>query len=104
VRRDAIDFNLQVAHAASVQKRDLISDIVGNVTQQIEGGINQAQNMIQGVMSQVAGVTANVAAGMQNTVTAIITQVTKVPQCATAMTINVSSVMIQAGMLLYQLY
>ena len=104
VRRDAFRFNLQVAHAASVQKRDLITDIVGNVTQQVQGGIIQAQSMIQGVLSQFANVTASVAAGIQNTATAIITQVTSVPRCATAMTINVSSVMYQAGMLLHQLY
>jgi hypothetical protein len=104
VRRDAIRFNLQVVHGASVQKRDVISDIVGNVTQQIQGGIIQAQSMIQGMLSQVAGATANVAAGMQSTATAIITQVSSFPVCATAMTVNVSSVMSQAGMLLHQLY
>ena len=108
VRRDAIRFNLQVVHAASVQKRGLLRNAINasiiQIQQYVQAGINQTLNTIQGVGSQIASVVANVTAGLQATATTILTQVTRYPTCATAENANVQNIVSQAGMLLHQLY
>jgi ABC-type hemin transport system substrate-binding protein len=110
-RRHAFHFNLQVVHAASVQKRGLFGDIINGtiavlnqLQQQIQVAIIQAQSTIQGVGSRISNVTANVTASLQATATTILTQVSRFPACATAQTANVPNIVNQTGMLLYQLY
>jgi hypothetical protein len=111
VRRDAIHFNLQVAHAASLQKRDLITDginfalqSVNQIQQQIQAGIIQAQNMILGLQNQTASLIVSVTADLQATATTILTQVASIPGCTVAQTPVVANIVTQAGMLLHQLY
>jgi hypothetical protein len=114
-RRDAIHFNLQVVHAASVQKRDLESDIINGiatanfpfipeVVQQIETGLSQAQNTIQGDVNQVTSLVNNAVGNLQSMVTQILTEVGNAPGCATAQTANVEKMLNQTSMLLYQLF
>jgi hypothetical protein len=114
-RRDAIRFNLQVVHAASVQKRDIGLGIIngiksGNFTfiteiqQQIQASINQAASYIQGVQNQIASAIASTTAGMQTTAATILTQVGNFPGCATAQTANVANMVNQTSMLPYQLF
>jgi len=107
-RRDAIHFNLQVVHAASVQKRyilqNAINSTVSQIQQQVQTGISQAQSITQEVGRQIASVIANVTAGLQATATTILTQVSRYPTCASAQTANVQNIVNQTGMLLYQLY
>jgi len=111
VRTDAVHFNLQVVHAASVEKRDVITDTFSffiNLTQQMQQqilqGINQAQNMMQQVETQINSQIATATAGMVNTTSTIITQALRFPVCANAQTANAANFINQTGMLLYQLY
>ena len=111
VRRDAIRFNLQVVHAASVQKRDVVSDfindtvtIVEQIEQQLAAGIIQGESIIQGLQTQMSSAIASTLGDLQNTATAIATAVGNDINCASAQTANVENIMIQAGMLLNQLY
>ena len=102
-----IHFNLQVVRAASVQKRDVVSDtlaLVASITQQVEAGVIQAQNMIQGLESQIASQISSVTGGLQTTAVQIATQVASVPGCATAQTKSAANVVTQAGMLLHRMY
>jgi len=110
-RRYAFHFNLQVVHAASVQKRDLFGDIISGtlaainpLQQQMQAVIGQAQNTIQGLASGISSMIANVTAGLQATATAILTQGTNNSSCSSAPTANVTNIVNQTGMLLYQLY
>lgn len=107
-RRDATQFNLQVVHAASVQKRNILQNAINatisQIQQQVQAGVSQAQSIIQGVGNQIASVTANVTAGLQATATAITSQIIRYPTCATAQTANVANIVRQAGTLRHQLY
>ena len=107
VRRNAFHFNLQVVHAARVQKRDWMGDLINKtieIEHQVDVGLVQAQTMMKGVGRQISSVIANVTAGLQATATTILTQVTNNPTCASAQTANVPNIVRPTGMLLYQLY
>ena len=104
VRSDAFHFNLQVVHAASVQKRGLLQNLINATISQIQQQVQAGVITIQGVSSQIASVTGNVTAGLQTVATAVTTQVTRYPTCANEQTGEVADIMSQAGMLLYQLY
>ena len=108
VRRDAIHFNLQVVHAASVQKRgffqDAINATITPIMQQVQGGIQQAQNASQQVGSLIGSVIDGVTGGLQATATRILTQVSSYPRCANQQTANVTSIVNQTGILLYKFY
>jgi chorismate mutase len=100
VRSDAIHFNLQVVRAASVQKRDIIGDIL-NETETL---VSQAENDAGDFVKQITNVIANVTADLQARATAMAAVVVSVPTCAFAQTQNVASFVNQTGMLLNQLY
>jgi short-subunit dehydrogenase involved in D-alanine esterification of teichoic acids len=106
-KRDAVHSNLQVVHAASVQKRNIllnaINETISQIQQNVQAGISEAQRIIQRVGNQTASVIANVTAGLQTTATTIITQATRYPTCATAQNASVANIVSQAGMLLHQL-
>ena len=111
VRRDAFRFNLQVVHAASVQKRDVVSafinetmGIIGEIEQQLGADIFQGEGMIQGLEGQMSSVIATALGDLQTMASAIETQVNNDITCATEDTGNVENIMLQAGMLLHQLY
>jgi phage-related protein len=108
VTRDAVRFNLQVVHAASVQKRGILLNFINGtislIQQQIQAGISQAQSTFQQVQSQITSVIANVTTGLQTTATRIQTQISNFPRCANEQTANVARIVNQTGMLLYQLY
>jgi hypothetical protein len=109
--RDVIHFNLQVAHAASVQKRGLITDIINTllapviqIQRNVQAVFNQSQGLIERVFGQIAIVTANVTTDLLATAGRITALTTNFSQCATAETVNVTSLVNQTGMLLHQLY
>jgi len=108
VRRDAVRFNLQVVHAASVQKRGFVLNAFNGslslIQQQIQAGVSQAQSASQRVGNQIASVIANVTTGLQATASRIQTQISNFPRCANEQTANVARIVNQTGMLLYQLY
>jgi hypothetical protein len=85
---------------ASLQRRDWLQDPLNAVIQQIQGGVLQAQNMIQGVQNQTAGVTAAVTAGLQ----ARAAQLANFTGCAATQGPVLANITAQAGMLLHQLY
>jgi len=102
-----IHFNLQVVRAASVQKRDPISDtiaLVVNVNQQLQASISQGLSLIQGLETQIASATANALGSLQTTASQITAQVASVPICANAETTSATNVVTQAGMLLHRMY
>jgi len=106
VRRDAIHFNLQVVHAARVQKRTILQNAFNStiIQQQVQAGIIQAQIAFQQVGSRIASVINNVTAGLQATATRILTQVSSFPRCANEQTAKVASIVNQTGILLYKFY
>jgi len=79
-------------------------ELVASITQQVEAGVIQAQNMIQGLESQIASQISSVTGGLQTTAVQITAQVASVPGCATAQTTSAANVVTQAGMLLHRMY
>jgi hypothetical protein len=94
-----IGFNLQVVHAASVQRRDWFQDAINATVQQIQGGVLQAQNMMQGVQNQTASVIAALTAELQARAKAILTQLDSIRGCAATQGPVVANITAQAGML-----
>jgi hypothetical protein len=102
VRRGAVHFNLQVARAASLQKRQSTTDLINGPL----AFVTQVIQQILGFGNEAFAQTASLMAGLQATAATILTQVTKYPICATAQTANVhvASTLLQTGMVLHQLY
>ena len=96
VTKDAIHFNLQVVHVASVQKRTNIQNDINTylsqIQKQIDAGITQAQRTFQQVGSQIASMINNVTARFQAIATRILTQVSNFPRCANEQTAEVASI------------
>jgi hypothetical protein len=101
LRRGTGHFNLQVAHAASVQKRDLVQEalntyvtVITGIQQMFEAVINQLLSMILNLRSQIASEIASVRAKVSAQFASII-------GCATSQAANILN---QIGTLLHQLY
>jgi hypothetical protein len=111
VSKDAVHFTLQVAHAASLQKRDVLGELYNSATQmvivakqQIEAAIGQVQRVIADVQNSITTAIGTATAELQSTVNGIIKQITNFPGCATAQTTNVQNLVNQTGMLLHKFY
>jgi len=72
-----------------------------NITQQqFEAGLNESQFMIQGMESQIGNVISSAIGEVQNMASAITSQLTSFPGCATQQTANVQQFLSQIGKLL----
>lgn len=113
-KRAVIYFNLQIVHAASLQKRDLIQDIfvqpIVQLQQQIQVAINQAQSVIQGIQNQIASVIGTVTTDLQarattvtNQISTLVGEIASIPSCAIGQADAVATLVSQSGKVLHQL-
>lgn len=113
-KRAVIYFNLQVVHAASLQKRDILQDIfvqpIVLVQQQIQAAISQAQRVIQEIQNQIASAIASVTVDLQARATAVtnqistfVSEVASIPTCAIGQADAVATIVSQSGKVLHQL-